>query len=417
MPKSLLPMLLLALAAPLSANGPERELREVTAKLAGFDSAALARVDSVILRAVEDGATPGAALVVGRGGQLVRLRGYGHLDWGIGSPLVSEATVYDLASLTKAVGTTTLTLMLANEGKLSLDDRLSKHLRFWPRKGRHGEVRIKHLLWHTSGLPAGAAVWTRGGTRTERLAQLAKLRISSSPGARREYSDVGMMLLGALLEQVTGEPLDVLVAERVALPLGWQETAFNPLMRDIALDRIAPTELDRRTGNVLRGRVHDSNAAALAGIAGHAGLFGSARDLASFAAAMLDAARGRSNPLFSGGSFATALEKRAFGRPLGWDVPTGTRSSAGHLFSDESFGHTGFTGTSIWIDPRRDVFVVLLTNRLHPSARNQKHVALRSDVHDAVQLALRPEVAACMWVQEYSPWSMQPSSEVDALLS
>lgn len=359
---------------------------EKKADLAGFNAAALARVDSVIERAVRDGATPGAALAVGRAGRLVRLRGYGHLGWDPNSPAVTDSTLYDLASLTKAIGTTTVALQLIYEGKLGLEDPISKHLKFWPSKGRQGRIRVRHLLQHTSGLPAGVELWERRGTRDARLARLAKLRMTHEPGKTRVYSDVGMILLGAILEKVAGDRLDKLFAEHLVSPLELNETMFNPL-GSFARDRIAPTEYDRDRGSALQGRVHDPNAQALAGVAGHAGLFSSARDLATIAAALLDAARNRPNGLFETNAFALALNQRAFGRPLGWDVPTGA-SSAGEYFSMESFGHTGFTGTSIWIDPDQDLFVVLLTNRVHPSATNQRHLALRRDVHDAIQTAI-----------------------------
>lgn len=378
-----------ALAAlPVATRADVRDRRVVLPAEVGFDSIALARVDSVIRQALRDGASPGAALVIGRAGRLVRLRGYGTIDWNPFSPLVTDSTLFDLASLTKAIGTTTATLLLVRDGVIGLEDRVADHLSFWPRSGKHGDIRIRHLLQHTSGLPAGTAIWSAGGTRMQRLAQLAELRITSAPGSRREYSDVGMMLLGALLEEVSRGPLDDLLGQRVFGPLGMIETRFNPLF-EFNAERIAPTERSSSTGQLLQGRVHDGNATALDGIAGHAGLFGTARDLARFSAAILDAAQNRPNALFPDHSFTDALEQRAFGRPLGWDAPVGARSSSGHYFSSESFGHTGFTGTSIWIDPEQDLFIVLLTNRLNPSATNQKHIALRRDVHDAVQLAIR----------------------------
>ena len=385
---------LAGLPAALRADPTRAERREVAAAVAGFDAEGLARVDSLLQQAIDEGATPGAALVIGRAGRLVRLRGYGHTDWNPFSPAVTDSTIYDLASLTKAIGTNTVALMLVREGKLSLDDRLADRLSFWPRKGRYGDIRIRHLLQHTSGLPAGVALWTEGGTRHQRLAELARLPITTKPGSRREYSDVGMILLGAVLEEVSGMTIDRLIEQRVLAPLGTQETGFNPL-RSFALDRIAPTERDSRTGMLLQGSVHDGNAAALSGVAGHAGMFGSARDLARFSAAILDAAQQRENDLFSDNTFALALDDRAFGRPLGWDAPVG-RSSSGHFFSSESFGHTGFTGTSIWIDPRQDLFVVLLTNRLNPTAANQKHIALRRELHDAVQLAISAPAPAAV---------------------
>src|SRR5690606_19970635 len=259
----------------------------------------------------------------------------------------------------------------------------------------HGEITVRHLLAHTSGLPAGADLWPGDRSRRERIASIAQLRVFSKPGTYREYSDIGMSLLGAILEEVTGSRLDDLIYARVIRPLELRDTRFNPLTDEpgrnaLSLARIAPTEYDaylRKT--LVHGVVHDLNAWALGGVAGHAGLFSSARDMAVYAQSILDAALGHETPLFAAGSFQDWLQhERSHGRPLGWDVPRGLDSSAGLYFSSSSIGHTGFTGTSLWIDPERDLFVVLLTNRLNPSATNRKHVQLRRDVHDYVQLAI-----------------------------
>lgn len=373
-----------AAAAPREARGPR----------AGFSEAGLAFVDSVLTQALRDGAAPGAALVVARAGSIVRLRGYGTLDWSFGSPDVTDSTLYDIASLTKTIGTTTVALQLVQEGKLDLDARLSKYLPSWPKTGRHGSIKVRHLLFHTSGLPAGTALWTRKGTRDARLKFLSSLRVTAEPGARRVYSDVGLIVLGEIVEGIEGKRLDEVVRERVVLPLGLRDTDFNPLRQTgyrgaFDLDRIAPTENETWKRGFLHGIVHDMNAYALDGVAGHAGMFSSARDLAVFGNAILNAALGRPNALFPDTWFRDILASdRAFERPLGWDVPTGPRSSSGHYFSSASFGHTGFTGTSIWIDPEKELFVVLLTNRVNPSAANNRHVALRRDLHDAVQQAI-----------------------------
>lgn len=377
-------------AAPVAARNPE-----VAPETAGFDAERFARVDSIIRHALSDGASPGAALVVGRHGKLVRLRGYGRTDWDPFAPEVTDSTLYDLASLTKAIGTATVAIQMASEGRLLLDATIHRYLPDWPSHGLHGDITVRHLLAHTSGLPAGADLWPGWRPRSEIVASLGTLRVWSTPGTRHEYSDVGMILLGAVLEEVSGSRLDDLLEIRVFRPLALRETRFNPLTAHgeyggFTLAQIAPTELDTYLRNTLvHGVVHDLNAWAMDGVAGHAGLFSSARDLAVYAQAMLDAAHGRDNPLFETGTFLAWLQReRVRGRPLGWDAPAGPRSSAGVYFTSASFGHTGFTGTSLWVDPVRDVFVVLLTNRLNPSASNRRHVQLRRDVHDYVQLAI-----------------------------
>jgi CubicO group peptidase (beta-lactamase class C family) len=382
--------LVLLAAVPASARGPKGE---VSAEAAGFNAMRLARVDSLIERALYDGASPGAALVVGRHGKLVRMRGYGQTDWDPRSPFVTDSTLYDLASLTKAMGTATLAAQLVREGKLRLDTPIHRYLRGWPSSGNHGRITVRHLLAHTSGLPAGADLWPGSFSRAERIGAIAKMRVRTRPGASRNYSDLGMIVLGAVMEQVTGSRLDDLLGVRVFGPLAMADTRYNPLSTgdgNFLLARIAPTENDTYVRKTLvHGVVHDLNAWALDGVAGHAGLFSSARDMATYGQALLDAALGRETSLFPAGAFASWIrDERSFGRPLGWDIPTGQSSSAGRYFSRSSFGHTGFTGTSIWVDPAQDLFVVLLTNRLNPSARNQLHVQLRRDVHDLVQLAI-----------------------------
>jgi CubicO group peptidase (beta-lactamase class C family) len=368
---------------------------EVPPESVGLDPFRLSLVDSLIARAVADSASPGVALVVGRHGRLVRLRGYGRIDWNPFAPTVTDSTLFDLASLTKAMGTATVAAQLAREGRLDLDRPIHQYLHSWPGWGDYGRLTSRHLLAHTSGLPTGADIWPGARTRDERIASLARLRFRRPPGRLREYSDVGMILMGAVLEAVTGSRLDDLLQVRVFEPLAMRDTRFNPLLavadrNAFTLAQIAPTELDTFVRKQLvHGVVHDLNAWSLDGVAGHAGLFSSARDMAVFAQALLDAAHGFETPVFPAGAFLAWMHReRSFGRPLGWDVPTGPESSAGRYFSSSSFGHTGFTGTSIWIDPDRDVFVVLLTNRLNPSARNRRHVQLRRDVHDLVQLAI-----------------------------
>jgi CubicO group peptidase (beta-lactamase class C family) len=399
---SALSALLLLAGAPLAALGQlgkpyevERAAVEVAPEAAGFSSERFALVDSVIQRAVSDSASPGVALVVGRYGMIIRQRGYGHTSWHPLSPPVTDSTLYDLASLTKAMGTATVATQLVREGRLDLDTPIHNYVRLWPGWGLYGQITARHLMSHTSGLPPGSDLWPGARSRGERIASLARLKVRTKPGTRREYSDVGMILLGAVLEEITGSRLDDLLYMRVFKPLAMRDTRFNPLLPGpeygpFALARIAPTELDAYVRKALvHGVVHDLNAWALDGVAGHAGLFSSARDMAVFGQSLLDAAKGYETPLFPAGTFLAWIQReRSFGRPLGWDVPTGPNSAAGSYFSPSSFGHTGFTGTSIWIDPEHDLFVVLLTNRLNPSARNRKHVQLRRDVHDLVQLAI-----------------------------
>ena len=362
----------------------------------GMSSAGLAVVDSIIEAAIADSATPGAALAVGRHGRLVRLRGFGRLDWSPDAPAVTDSSIYDLASLTKVVGTTTAVMILSEEGSVDLDAPVATYLRWWGGGGKDS-VTVRQLLLHRGGLPPFRPFWQEMEGRAAYRQAVAALEVEYPPGDSTVYSDLGLITLGFVVEAVSGLPLDEFLELRVFGPLGLRDTGFRPESR--LRDRIAPTEVDTvfRYTHV-RGVVHDENAFALGGVAGHAGLFSSVRDLGVFAQLMLGrgaiALCGHGSECGGGVRVVRILESStiarftarydaASSRALGWDTPS-ARSSAGDYMTRSAFGHTGFTGTSIWIDPELDVFVVLLTNRVNPTRANRKHIALRRAVHDAV---------------------------------
>jgi CubicO group peptidase (beta-lactamase class C family) len=364
---------------PLSERAPA-DLR--------MDGEWLARLDAALVDALADGAAPGAALAVGRSDGLVRLRGYGRLDHADNAATVDATTLYDLASLTKVVGTTTALMILVDEGRLELDDRVVEHLPDWDRGDRRKRrVTVRDLLLHRGGFtPFRRWFFELEGKQAYRDA-IYDEALETDPGGESVYSDIGVMTLGLLIEAVTDTTLDAFLEQRVFRPLGMHDTGFLPDPE--LLPRIAPTEVDTvwRHQHV-RGRVHDENADAMGGVAGHAGLFSTARDLAVFAHFMLRAGRGP-EPLVSAETLATFTGRHApsSSRALGWDTPEG-RSSAGDFFGPRAFGHTGYTGTSIWIDPDLDLFVVLLTNRVNPTRENSRHVPLRRDVHDLAAQAV-----------------------------
>ncbi|WP_419947835.1 glycoside hydrolase family 3 N-terminal domain-containing protein [Candidatus Palauibacter sp.] len=376
----------------------------------GMDADSLARVDALIEAAIEDGATPGAALVVGRGDRVVRLRGYGRLDWAAGAAEVNDSSLYDLASLTKVIATTTAVMQLVERGDLALDTRIGEHLFDWSLDWRR-DVTVRHLLTHRGGLPPFRPFWQSLEGEAQYRGAIAALEPDYAPGGETVYSDIGLMTLAFLVEEITGQALDSYLYESVFRPLGMRDTWFNP--PNSLRDRTAPTEIDTvyRQRHVI-GEVHDENAHALGGVAGHAGLFSTARDVAGFAAWILRAAReGRdlapvARPAAARGVLVlsrrlaspspgavaqfVARADSTSSRALGWDTPS-ARSSAGDYFGDGAFGHTGFTGTSIWVDPELDLFVVLLTNRVNPTRENRKHIALRRAVHDAVATSIRDQ--------------------------
>jgi CubicO group peptidase (beta-lactamase class C family) len=354
-----------------------------------------AEADAVVSSAVGQ-AFPGAVLAVGRGGSLAHLRAFGALSYEPGAPPVATDTVYDLASLTKVVVTTTLAMRLVDEGSLDLDAPVSA---FFPafRGGAKDRVTLRHLLTHSGGLVWWAPLYqdTRGPAAF--LEKIVAMDLAFEPGTKSVYSDLGILLLGDVIERLGKAPLEELARRLVIEPLGMKDTLYRP--PPALLSRIAPTENDAWRGRALRGEVHDENAFALGGVAAHAGLFGTAPDLARLARMLLDGG------VFEGRRIVSRATVELFtgragvpgsSRGLGWDTPSdesGRRSSepgepgyssAGSLLSARSFGHTGFTGTSMWMDPERGIFVILLTNRVHPTRENNAIRAVRARVADAV---------------------------------
>jgi len=389
-----------------TAHPPGHVTREVDPATVGMSAEHLARVDSIITAALADSAASGASLAIGRHGKLVRLRGFGELAWGSGRP-ATATSIWDMASVSKVVGTTTATMILVEEGRLDLNARVVDYLPWWsrgdPRKER---VTVRQLLLHRTGLPPFRRWFFRIRGKKAYQAAAADEPLEYDPGTKTVYSDIGIMTLAWVIEAVTGQDLDVFLQERVFRPLGMLDTGYRPAPS--LKPRIAATELDTLwRKEMVWGRVHDENADAMGGVAGHAGLFSTAADLAVFAQMMLDGGRApacapgreagrpcpfpRPEPVRIVGPgvlhrFTTRYDT-ASSRGLGWDTPS-EGSSAGDYLTDAAFGHTGFTGTSVWIDPVLDLYVILLTNRVHPSRANRKHIALRRAVADAAALAI-----------------------------
>lgn len=331
---------------------------------------------------------PGASLAVGYRERLLVCRGYGRLDYTSTSPAANPNSVYDLASLTKVVCTTTLAMQACERGGIDLDDRLG---RFFPefRSGHKRQVALKHLLSHSSGLPAHAPLYAHAGGKEDLLRRVLETPLEYRPGSRSLYSDLGFILLGAVVEGVGGDSLDKLAQEQIFLPLGMRRTCFQP--PSDWRPRIAPTESDPWRKRLLRGEVHDENACAMGGVAAHAGLFGTAADLAVFCQALLNGGVYNHRRIVKPSTLETFTQRQtrpaATTRALGWDTPA-PDSSAGNELSPRSYGHTGFTGTSLWIDPRRRLFIVFLTNRVHPSRENTAIRSARREVADTVAKAV-----------------------------
>ncbi|MEP6573837.1 MAG: serine hydrolase domain-containing protein [Gemmatimonadota bacterium] len=345
--------------------------------------------------AIAAGAAPGAVLGVSYAGH--------HFYYGTGRLGQDDATrpdsltLYDLASVTKVVGLTTTVMLAVNEGKLSLDDTVSQLLPAFSGAGKAG-VTIRHLLTHSSGLPGWHPLYKETTTRAEAMAMADTIPLDTVPGTRFVYSDLGAIVLTQVVERLYGERIDSLLQQRVFGPLGLSSTRYLPPAAWIP--RIAPTENDPWRGRVLRGEVHDENASRLDGVSGHAGLFSDATDLLAFADWMLSGvesaapaenqpALASDQPKFLGWFTAPQNIPPGSSRALGWDTPSGI-SSSGTKFRPGSFGHTGFTGTSIWVDPSRRLAIVLLSNRVHPTRENQRWTGVRGAVADLVVGVLEP---------------------------
>lgn len=380
---------MLTLLASLLALGDTTTLRPRPPAEVGMDADRLVLIDRAVKQGLAAGGFPGAAVVVGRGGAIVWEKGYGASDWGFGLPTVNaRSTIYDLASLTKVVATSAAAMVLYDRGKLKLDTPVGRYLPEF-RRGDKARVTVRDLLTHRSGLPAGRDLRAAHNARQARRLVL-ETPLDAAPGTRTEYSDVGADVLAFVVEAIAGERLDQFVSRTIYRRLGLRNTLFLP-GRD-RRSRIAPTENYPPRGYPLRGEVHDEAAFALGGVAGHAGLFASASDLAVFAQMMLNGGSYKGVRIVSDTTVARFTERSAGSRALGWDTCIGGGSCGFHL-GPRAYGHTGYTGTSLWIDPDRQAFVIVLTNWVHaaPSARVAPIAVLadvRSDIADIAALSI-----------------------------
>ncbi len=337
---------------------------------------------AVLAHARADSTFPGGIAVVGTADRVLATVPVGTLDWAP-SAAVTDSTLWDLASLTKLVALTTTMATLVDAGKLDLDQPVRRWVPEWQVAGSEG-ITVRDLLLHRAGLPAFKLFYQQAAGRDSIRALVLATPLDTAPRTRMVYSDLGAIILGIVVERVTGQPFDQVVRARVFAPLGMREAQFTP---PAALrPRIAPTERDPWRGRLVHGEVHDENAYAMGGVSSHAGVFAAARDLVPFAQAWLGAPNAGGRPLLSDSvrrAFTTVADSAFSSRALGWDTPTGT-NSAGTRLTTPAFGHTGFTGTSLWVDPRRGLFILLLTNRVNPTRTRTGIAAVRGAVADAV---------------------------------
>ena len=333
----------------------------------GLSVERLEHIEAIVTEGLERERMPGCVVLVGRSGRIAWLKAYGARQLVPEVVPMTTDTVFDLASLTKPVATAASIMTLIEQGRLNLDDKVSKYI---PDFGTNGKdaITIEHLLTHQAGLiPDNALRDYQDGPKLA-FERIHQLDLRAEPGTRFIYSDVGFLVLGELVERISGKPLNKYAQSTIFEPLGMVETMFLP--NESLRARAAVTQ--QRDGHWMQGEVHDPRSFELGGVAGHAGLFSTASDLAKYA-----------QMLINGGQLGDVrvLRKETIDlmrkpsevssglRALGWDVRTGYSSNRGDLFSDQAFGHGGFTGTAIWIDPQLELFVVFLSNRVHPDGK------------------------------------------------
>jgi len=372
----------------LPANPMKLEAMEVRGE------AQLQPAFAVLENAVAEKAFPGATLAVGYQGK-VSYHAFGKLSYEKDSPAVKIDTMYDLASLTKVVVTTTLVEKLVEgdfASPLNLDAPVERYLPEWasgPQPEWRHRVTVRNLMTHTSGLPPFKEYWRTSTGKQDTLSHIFVEPLEYEPGTKVVYSDLGIILMAEIIQRLTGKPLDELANEYIFGPLGMKNSTYNPTKK--LWGEIAPTEVDDRWRHrLVQGEVHDENAFAIGGVSGHAGVFSTAPDLAAFCQMLLNGGVYQHNRVVKRVTLAEFTAPQALAkntRTLGW-VAHSENGFSGHYFSAHSFGHTGFTGTSLWIDPDRDLFVVLLTNRVNPTRENMKIAQVRPAVHDAILKAL-----------------------------
>jgi CubicO group peptidase (beta-lactamase class C family) len=358
-------------------------LRLTSPDSVGMRVDSLARIDSVMRIAISDTVFTAAAVAIGRRGRLVKLQGYGRTG---GQAVDPRSTLFDIASLSKVVGTTAAVMALVDDDKLEVGAPVRRYLPGYRGEGR-GDITVRHLLTHTAGLPAGDWLYGSASSPEQALRQVMRTDLVTPPGERMVYSDFGMILMAEAVRRVAEEPMDRFLARRIFGPLGMQNTFYLPA-REL-MDRAVPTAPKSERPYGPDGEVHDGNAYRLGGVAGHAGLFSTAWDLSVYAQTLLNGGAYGTRRIWNGGTVASFVRRQpnAATRALGWDTPA-ARSSAGSYLSERSFGHTGFTGTSVWIDPTKELFVVVLTNRTYPGGGQGDILRIRARIADLAAKAI-----------------------------
>lgn len=358
-------LILLAFVATTTASPPG--LVRCSADKCGLDASRLAAIDNVVEEGLRYERMPGCVVLVGYRGRIAWLKSYGSRQVKPDVVAMTTDTLFDLASLTKPIATATSIMLLIEDGLIDLDATAAKYI---PELAVNGKevITIRQLLTHQSGLLPDNSIRDYEDGRVEAFRRIHELDLRAEPGTRFMYSDVGFIVLGEIVERVSGKTLDVFARERIFTPLGMSETGFKP--HSDLKKRAAPTQ--ERNGKWMRGEVHDPRAYKLDGVAGHAGLFSTAEDLARYAQMLVNGGILGETRILKPETcqlMQTSQEVSSGVRTLGWDRRTGYSSNRGDLFSAGAFGHGGFTGTALWVDPAQEMFVIFLSNRVHPDGK------------------------------------------------
>lgn len=363
------------IASHAPAGKPEHDpppLALVKPQSVGVSSRRLDAIDRVVEKGIADGEMAGAVVAVGYDGKLVFRRAYGDRQVEPVRETMTVDTVFDLASLTKPIATATSVMILVDEGKIDIDAPIAKSMPEFVRAGKE-QFRVRDLLTHQSGMIADNPLADYAGGLQRVWENLANLAPMIAPRTKFVYSDVNFLMLGRLVETASGKPLNEFTRERIFNPLGMRETMYRP--HESLRARAATTE--KRDGMWIKGEVHDPRSYALGGVAGHAGLFSTADDLARYAQMILNGGEYEGRRILSAGTVSAMEEAnpvplgkdRMGSRGLGWDKDTSYSINRGDLFTPQAIGHGGFTGTGIWIDPPQKLFVIFLSTRLHPDGQ------------------------------------------------
>ena len=383
-------MTLVLVFAILATQTVSAGLPRVAPEEVQLDAERLGHIDAVVEEGLAEGKMPGCVVCIGRPGKIAFLRAYGHRQL-IPQPVpMTVDTVFDMASITKPVATASSIMLLIERGQLRLADRVSKFIPEFAVRGKEA-ITVHHLLVHQSGLLPDNALKDYDEGREQAIANICDLELQNGVGEKFVYSDVNFIVLGELVHRVSGRTLHEFTQAELFGPLGMKETGFLP--KPELRRRAAPTE--QRDGEWIRGEVHDPRAWKLGGVAGHAGLFSTAEDLAVYSTMMLQRGRLGDRQILSPATVArmTQGDKVSSGvRGLGWDKQTGYSSNRGDLLSASAFGHGGFTGTVLWIDPELDLFFIFLSNRVHPDGKGSVN-RLAGRIANVAAAAVHPESA------------------------